>query len=747
MNTIPRKLAVPTNKRARKKVEKPTRQALIVLGMHRAGTSALSGVLAKLGAQAPKSLMPPTADNPRGYWESTALMKFHDRILDSAGTRWSDWDAFNPDWIESPSGDAYLPELSDLLESEYGNARLILIKDPRMCRLFPFWVKALTELGIAPKVVVPLRHPSEVTKSLQARDHLTADQAKLLWLRHLLDAEFSSRAVPRTFVRYTDLLDDWQSEVERVSAQLDIKWPRRSSSTEAEINNYLSPELRHHAVATSPPSSEAVISNWAGEAYRAVDFLIDDPQRAESLRSLDAIREEFDSTSKVYAPIVQEQRFQFEQTIENLNGVIQKLGADLTDLDAKHRMLQEENIANYRLYDDSNKALMDLRKQYQEREDTFISLVARLELVQAESADHAREMQTAKGSCADLAKKLQHLQAAHEKLKSEHEQELESSINTLNEENQQLREAARLAEKTAEQRFSEMVDRFSNELEQANEAARQAKETAELQFSETVDQLSTELEQAKEAARLAEEASQRRFAEVTGELDAEIRQLRNSLQLAGESLEERFMETSELTKVVFSLEEELAEQKSAISAERDEWNARLGASARCIEERDADISTLNGMIKAGDCRMRAYECELRVLSGLIADYNAILSALRSNRYPRLVRALLRMSGSTLELPPANDDRRDEEVLLDCHLFDHDWYLASYPDVRSQGMDPIDHYLLHGAMEGRDPCPIFNSYDYVCRYPDVATAAVNPLVHYIKYGRREGRLIFAQDPED
>ena len=64
-----------------KKPKKITRQAIIVLGMHRTGTSAVSGVLAKLGVQAPRSLMPATQDNPKGYWESRQLWALHEKVL------------------------------------------------------------------------------------------------------------------------------------------------------------------------------------------------------------------------------------------------------------------------------------------------------------------------------------------------------------------------------------------------------------------------------------------------------------------------------------------------------------------------------------------------------------------------------------------------------------------------------------------------------------------------------------------
>ena len=72
------------------------------------------------------------------------------------------------------------------------------------------------------------------------------------------------------------------------------------------------------------------------------------------------------------------------------------------------------------------------------------------------------------------------------------------------------------------------------------------------------------------------------------------------------------------------------------------------------------------------------------------------------------------------------------------LFDHDWYLERNPDVRAAGVDPLQHYLLHGAGEGRDPNPLFDGDWYVEQNPEVRAAGVNPLVHYLKHGAAEGR---------
>jgi GT2 family glycosyltransferase len=72
------------------------------------------------------------------------------------------------------------------------------------------------------------------------------------------------------------------------------------------------------------------------------------------------------------------------------------------------------------------------------------------------------------------------------------------------------------------------------------------------------------------------------------------------------------------------------------------------------------------------------------------------------------------------------------------FFDSDWYLAQYPDVADAGMNPLEHYVIHGVWEGRDPSPFFDSDWYLAQYPDVADAGMNPLEHYVIHGVWEGR---------
>lgn len=89
-------------------------------------------------------------------------------------------------------------------------------------------------------------------------------------------------------------------------------------------------------------------------------------------------------------------------------------------------------------------------------------------------------------------------------------------------------------------------------------------------------------------------------------------------------------------------------------------------------------------------------------------------------------------------------RDHSEIIARSGLFDAHWYAQRYPDVAAEGFEPLNHFVTHGALEGRDPGPSFSTSGYLQANPDVAQAAMNPLVHYLRYGRREGRPALPAD---
>ena len=80
--------------------------------------------------------------------------------------------------------------------------------------------------------------------------------------------------------------------------------------------------------------------------------------------------------------------------------------------------------------------------------------------------------------------------------------------------------------------------------------------------------------------------------------------------------------------------------------------------------------------------------------------------------------------------------RDKKVIERSGLFDSEWYLKNYDDVKKCGKDPIIHYIQFGWKEGRNPSEDFDSIQYLKKRPDVAAMEMCPLVHFVKFGKNE-----------
>jgi hypothetical protein len=282
------------------------RKAILVLGMHRSGTSALSGVMHLLGVKAPEHIQPGNEFNEKGYWESQPIVRLNERILHAAGSKWSDWTAFDESRLSPEDRSRFDSEVEEVIAAEYGDARLIVLKDPRLCRILAFWLRGLDRAGIVPKVVLPIRNPLESALSLLHRDNIAVQEGLLLWLRHVLDAERLTRGRDRCFVSFDELLADWRSATARVSSMLAIAWPNPLSEAGAAINDFLSRELRHHGRSYRDLEIHADIFDWVLAAYESLLKLgsAADTER-QILDRLDEIYRAFDQASRAFGTLVQ----------------------------------------------------------------------------------------------------------------------------------------------------------------------------------------------------------------------------------------------------------------------------------------------------------------------------------------------------------------------------------------------------------------------------------------------------------
>jgi hypothetical protein len=282
------------------------RRVVLILGMHRSGTSALAGVLKALGVAGPKTLASPNEWNPRGYFESPRIFAAHDELLAAIGSCWHDWRRLDPRWLDSKSG-SHRQAIKALLMEEFSEEPLIFLKDPRICRFVPFVCSILAELNVSPIAVLPARNPLEVAYSLQRRDNFEVPKSTMLWLRHVLDAEYFSRGLPRYFLPYEGLLQNWRHHVDRIAGQTGIVWPDRSVRSGAEIDQFLTTELYHERATWDETVGHPEVSDLARHTYRILMDICARGESRELLGRLDAVRTEVEESFRTFeAPITAE---------------------------------------------------------------------------------------------------------------------------------------------------------------------------------------------------------------------------------------------------------------------------------------------------------------------------------------------------------------------------------------------------------------------------------------------------------
>lgn len=276
--------------------------AVLVLGMHRSGTSAIARVLNLCGANLGGELLPAKADNERGFWENRAILALHERFLADIGSSWHDLSPLPANWQQSTAARRLVADLPRVLDAEFGGSALIAVKDPRLCLLAPLWIEVLQARGTRLACILTIRDPDEIAASLARRDGLPAAQSQALWLQHLLDGEHATRGHARVFVHYERLLADWRAELRRITEALRIDWPVAPTDVDAGIAAFISPSLRHHRGSAGPAGAQQP------ELVRRAYALACDAASGTAVTdaAFDTIAADFARTMQIAAPLYRE---------------------------------------------------------------------------------------------------------------------------------------------------------------------------------------------------------------------------------------------------------------------------------------------------------------------------------------------------------------------------------------------------------------------------------------------------------
>ena len=180
---------------------------VVVLGMHRSGTSAVTRLVALLGVSTPEEadLVPPSAKNPTGFWESMSLVAFNARVLAALESDMSCPRMLEAGWEGDPRLDGLRDEARSAFRHVFPTDPWVW-KDPRNCLALSFWLEAL---DMRPAVVLVCRNPLEiVASSLRSREGEGKIYALALWERYLREAIRQIQGLPVMVTGYEHVLDD-----------------------------------------------------------------------------------------------------------------------------------------------------------------------------------------------------------------------------------------------------------------------------------------------------------------------------------------------------------------------------------------------------------------------------------------------------------------------------------------------------------------------------------------------------------
>jgi hypothetical protein len=252
-------------------VHRGTRLGVIVLGMHRSGTSAASRLLNLLGFSLgpDDDLVPARDSNPAGHWENASLNRLNRRILEAVGGHGSAPPPMPDGWQEAPELEPLRRQAADLARTVLAEDQWAW-KDPRTCLTAPFWLGILD----APLALVLVhRNPLEVAASLEARDGRPVPLGLATWERYVRSALAAARGRPVYVAAYEELVGDPVGWCERVAAFLRSRGAEVGAVPAEEVRSFVRPDLRHTELGVEALESHPAVSEQLRAVYAAVRAL------------------------------------------------------------------------------------------------------------------------------------------------------------------------------------------------------------------------------------------------------------------------------------------------------------------------------------------------------------------------------------------------------------------------------------------------------------------------------------------
>ena len=226
----------------------PAPIAVVVVGVGRSGTSAITRGVQALGVELGDRLRPPGGKNPTGFFEDQHLLAINKRLKRLLHIRGDSVRLIDAEEWQGADVRALQREAIETVRRDFGPYPVWGYKYARTLRLLPFWREVFAALGLDVRYVVALRNPLSVARSRAQLDPRrgTQEQSDLEWLVNVVPYFRDLRERPFVVVDYDLMLSDPAAQLRRLAAVLALPLPPHADAAiDAYAAQFLRPGMRH----------------------------------------------------------------------------------------------------------------------------------------------------------------------------------------------------------------------------------------------------------------------------------------------------------------------------------------------------------------------------------------------------------------------------------------------------------------------------------------------------------------------
>lgn len=219
---------------------------IVVLGMHRSGTSVITRSLKVLGVELGERLIAGIPENnEKGFYEDAEINAFDNELLQELGHDWHTLTPVLPNELATPAVGEFKLRAVEILRNKLSTTNCFGLKDPRIPRLLPFWQDVFAHLQVRVSYVIACRNPMSVARSLAKRDGFDLEKGYYLWLEHMLQSLAQTANQSRLVVDYDRLMEDPADQLQRIAQNLGLTFDPESPEFAEYHTQFLEDSLRH----------------------------------------------------------------------------------------------------------------------------------------------------------------------------------------------------------------------------------------------------------------------------------------------------------------------------------------------------------------------------------------------------------------------------------------------------------------------------------------------------------------------